>query len=696
MDWTHRVSGYDLVEQLYCGSRTLVYRAIRETDQLPVVIKLLNRDYPSFSELLQFRNQYTIAKNLGLPGVVEPYNLESYRHSYALVMEDFGGISLRDYAQERSLTLVEILEIAIQIADILDGLYRNRVIHKDIKPANVLIHPETKQVKLIDFSIASLLPKETQEIQNPNVLEGTLAYISPEQTGRMNRGIDYRTDFYSLGATFYELLTGKLPFECDDPMELVHCHIAKQPPAINSQEIPQVVSDMVMKLMAKNAEQRYQSALGLKHDLERCLQQCQETGKIETFELGTRDICDRFLIPEKLYGRETEVQTLLNAFDRVANGTSELMLIAGFSGIGKTAVVNEVHKPIVRQRGYFIKGKFDQFSRNIPFSAFVQAFRDLMAQLLSESDAQIQEWKTKILAALGDNGQVIIEVIPELERIIGTQPPTPELSGIAAQNLFNLLFHKFIAVFTTKEHPLVMFLDDLQWADSASLKLMQLLVNESQLGYLLLLGAYRDNEVSPTHRLMLTLDEVRKAGTTLNTITLAPLDQVSLNQLVADTLVCSPKVAQPLTELVYQKTQCNPFFATQFLKALHKDEVITFDIQSGHWQCDISQVREAALTDNVVEFMAQQLQKLPRETQDFLKLAACIGNQFDLATLAIVSESSEMESATALWKALQEGLVLPQSEVYKFYVGIEQNISEAISQTVAYRFLHDRVQQAAY
>ncbi|MEG4234105.1 AAA family ATPase [Microcoleus sp. Pol11C3] len=696
VDLTNRISGYHLGEQLYCGSRTLVYRAIRETDQHPVVIKLLNRDYPSFSELLQFRNQYTIAKNLRLPGVVAPYNLESYRHSYALVMEDFGGISLRDYAQETSLTLAEILEIGIQITDILHGLYQNRVIHKDIKPANVLIHPETKQVKLIDFSIASLLPRETQEIQNPNVLEGTLAYISPEQTGRMNRGIDYRTDFYSLGATFYELLTGKLPFECEDPMELVHCHIAKQPPAINSQEIPQVISDIVMKLMAKNAEKRYQSALGLKHDLEKCLQQYQETGKIETFELGTRDICDRFLIPEKLYGRETEVQTLLSAFERVANGTSELMLVAGFSGIGKTAVVNEVHKPIVRQRGYFIKGKFDQFNRNIPFSALVLAFRDFMAQLLSESDAKIQEWKTQILEALGDNGQVIIEVIPELERIIGTQPPAPELSGIAAQNLFNLLFHKFIAVFTTKEHPLVIFLDDLQWADSASLKLMQLLVNESQLGYLLLLGAYRDNEVSPSHPLMLTLDEVRKAGTTLNTITLVPLSQISLNQLVADTLVCSPKWAQPLTELIYQKTQGNPFFATQFLKALHQDELITFEHQSGHWQCDISKVREAALTDDVVLFMAQQLQKMPATTQEVLKLAACIGNQFDLATLAIVSESSETETATALWKALQEGFVLPQSEIYKFYVGEEENIERATSQTVSYRFLHDRVQQAAY
>ncbi len=700
------IPGYKVSEELYNGSRTLVYRGYRETDSLPVVIKLLKNPYPSFSELVQFRNQYTIAKNLNSPLIIQTYSLEPYQNGYMLVMEDFGGISLKDYfANVETLhvtSLEEFLLLAIALCNALDILYRDRIIHKDIKPSNILINPETKQIKLIDFSIASLLLRETQTLINPNVLEGTLAYISPEQTGRMNRGIDYRTDFYSLGVTFYELLTGELPFQSNDAMELVHCHIAKQPEQVKSQkskvkseEIPQVISDIVMKLMAKNAEDRYQSALGLKFDLETCLHQLQETGEIQSFEIAQRDVCDRFIIPDKLYGRETEVLSLLQAFERVSLGATEIMLVAGFSGIGKTAVVNEVHKPIVRQHGYFIKGKYDQFNRNIPFSAFVQAFRDLMRQLLTESDAQIQTWKSKILDAVGENGQVIIEVIPELERIIGKQPPASELSGTAAQNRFNLLFQKFTQVFTTFEHPLVMFLDDLQWSDSASLNLMQLLMADRS--HLFLIGAYRDNEVFPAHPLMMTLDDITKAGAVINRITLQALSQNSLNQLVGETLNCSSDLAQPLTQLISQKTQGNPFFSTQFIKALYEEKLITFNLDAGYWQCDIIKVKETALTDDVVEFMALQLQKLPATTQNILKLAACIGNQFDLHTLAIVSEQSEMETSTALWKALQEGFILPQSEVYKFYLGIEEQVErQEVSEVVNYKFLHDRIQQAAY
>jgi len=705
-----KLHGYQIKEKIYQGERTLVYRGLRTSDSLRVAIKFLRNEYPSFSELLQFYNQYTIAKNLNSSAIVTPLSLERYGNGYALVMEDLGAISLDKAIQNhRSFTLENCLQIAIQLADILQELDRNRVIHKDIKPANILIQPETQEVKLIDFSIASLLPREAQEIKNFNVLEGTLAYISPEQTGRMNRGIDYRSDFYSLGVTLYQLLTGILPFSSDDPMELVHGHISQLPvpPAEirNSvSEIPPIVSDIVMKLMAKNAEERYQSALGLKFDLETCLQQWQETGTIEPFELATRDITGRFLIPEKLYGREAEIQTLLTAFERVAEGNTEMMLVAGFSGIGKTAVINEVHKPIVRQRGYFIKGKFDQFQRNIPFSAFVIAFRDLMQQLLGESDAQLDQWKEKILTALGENGQVIIDVIPELESIIGQQPPVPNLSGNAAQNRFNLLFQKFIQVFTTKENPLVIFVDDLQWADSASLKLMQLLMSESKTGYLLLLGAYRDNEVSPAHPFMLTLDEMGKLGAKMKTITLAPLSETDLNLWVADTLSCTPELAGSLTELINQKTKGNPFFTTQFLKGLYEEGWIAFDRDLGYWHCDLTQVQQLALTEDVVEFMATRLHKLPEDTQESLKLAACIGNQFDLQTLAIVSQRPQTEVATALWKALQEGLVLPLGQTYKFFQhppqspweGGTKEKEKADDISVGYKFVHDRVQQAAY
>ncbi|NET48335.1 MAG: serine/threonine-protein kinase PknK, partial [Merismopedia sp. SIO2A8] len=567
--------GYTFKEVIYQGPRTTVYRAIRPDTQQPVVVKVLSEEYPSFAELVRFRNQYTIAKNLPISGIIPPLSLNPCGNGYALVMEDLGNISLEEYTQQNVLSLTDVLDIAIQLADILHDLHQQRVIHKDIKPANILIHPDSDRIKLIDFSIASLLPKESQAIQSPSSLEGTLAYLAPEQTGRMNRAIDYRTDFYALGITLYQLLTTQLPFTSNDPLELIHCHIAQQPTAIEqfNPETPQIVAAIVAKLMAKNAEDRYQSALGLKYDLEQCLIQAKEHGEIAEFTLGQRDLTDHFLISEKLYGREAEVQLLLNAFDRVSQGSSELMLVSGFSGIGKTAVVNEVHKPITQRRGYFIKGKFDQFNRNIPFSAFVQAFRDLVEQLLSENDVKLQNWKSEILDALGENAQVIVDLIPKLEHIIGEQPSAPELSGTAARNRFNLLFQRFIQVFTTAEHPLVIFVDDLQWADSASLNLIQVLMAEAQTGYLLMLGAYRDNEVFAAHPLMLTLNEMASVQAVPITMTLQALSQSSLNQLVADTLHVSLPVAQPLTKLVMQKTQGNPFFATQFLKALHQDHL---------------------------------------------------------------------------------------------------------------------------
>ncbi|MDZ8239344.1 MAG: AAA family ATPase [Nostoc sp. ChiQUE01a] len=781
LDTLYAFPGYRITEQIYSGSKTLVYRGIREQDQKSVVLKLMRNEYPTFAEIAQFRNQYIITKNIDIPGIVKPYSLDNYRNSYILVMEDFGGISLQKWRlddkdkKENKIYLDEFFDIAIKIASILEELHRDRIIHKDIKPANILINPTTGEIKIIDFSIATLLPRESQFLINPNVLEGTLAYISPEQTGRMNRGIDYRTDFYSLGATFFELLTGQLPFTSKDPMELVYSHIAKQPlkaSRINS-NIPAILSDIISRLMAKNAEERYQSGLGLKHDLEVCQKQWQETGNIAPFGLGNRDISDRFVIPEKLYGRQNEVETLLAAFERVANPLEsrsrcyptdsalaqspiekeyksaellalsqetsstqwlpkplpplthrgvEMILVAGFSGIGKTAVVNEVHKPILRQRSYFIKGKFDQFQRDIPLSGLVQAFRDLIGQLLSETDAQIQQWKAKILRELGTQIQVIIDVIPELEQIIGKQLPVTELSGSAAQNRFNLLFQKFIQIFTTKEHPLVIFLDDLQWADTASLKLIQLLMCENTLSNiseetekiteikrgLLLIGSYRDNEVSKAHPLYLTLQEIEQAGASISTITLAPLNQGDLNHLIADTLHCPELVAVSLTQMVFAKTKGNPFFSIQFLKSLYEEGLIALNFDLGYWQYDICKIKELALTDDVVEFIAIQIEKLPINTQKVLKLAACVGNQFDLKSLAIVHEKSVVDTASDLWQALLDGLILPHTENYNICPVDNKNkelIIAAIESTQfaslnlqipKYKFVHDRVQQAAY
>jgi PAS domain S-box-containing protein len=692
------IPGYRIVEQLYQGSRTVVYRGIAIAQNRPVVIKMLRRDYPSSSELVRFRNQYAIAKRVPVAGVVQPLALEVVGHTYAIVMEDMGGLSLDAYCRNRTLALGEQLAIAVQLAGILHHLGQHRVVHKDIKPANILIHPETHQVTLIDFSLASLLPRETQPLQSPSALEGTLSYIAPEQTGRMNRGVDYRSDFYSLGVTLYELLTGTLPFVSEDPIDLIHRHLTQIPLPVHqvNPAIPPMVGAVVAKLMAKNAEHRYQSALGLNYDLQECVQQWESTGGITQFELGQWDVSDRFLIPDRLYGRKSEVKTLLASFERVALGASELMLVAGYSGIGKTAVVNEVHKPMTQRKGYFIKGKFDQFNRSSPFSAFVQALQDLVGQLLGESDRQLQVWNQQILGVLGENAQVMTNLVPALEQMIGVQPPVPELSQAAAQNRFNRLIQEFIQLFTTADHPLVIFLDDLQWADAASLDLIQVLMTQPQAGYLLLIGAYRDNEVFPAHPLMLLLDQIADHGAVAHTMTLPPLGLESLNPLIADTLHAPESIVQPLTALVQQKTQGNPFFVTQFLKALYQDQFITFNYAAGYWQCDITQVQGAALTDDIVAFMASRLQRLTPATQNSLKFAACIGAQFDLETLAIISERSPTAVAADLWQALQDGLILPQHEIYKFYVGSPETRFTRPRDIVHFQFLHDRIQQAAY
>ncbi|HEY9627611.1 MAG TPA: AAA family ATPase [Coleofasciculaceae cyanobacterium] len=691
------IAGYALTEKIYEDSKTVVYRGLRNRDSQPIVFKTLQSDHPTPSEIARIRHEFEITKNLDLPGMVKLYEIIEY-NGLSLILEDFGGRSLKTFLSGDRFDLEAFLQIGIQLTESLGELHQLNIIHKDIKPLNIIFNASTNQIKLTDFSIASRLSRENQLAYNPNQIEGTLAYLSPEQTGRMNRAIDYRTDFYSLGVTFYELLTGQLPFTAVDPMEMIHCHIARQPilPHQIRLDIPPILSQIVMKLLAKMAEDRYQNAYGIKADLERCLQQWRTCGKIESFELGQQDISTRFQIPQKLYGRQAEIEILTIAFERVTCGLAELMLIAGYSGVGKSALVHEIQKSVVQQHGYFITGKFDQFKRNAPYASLIQAFQELIRQILTESEGQIQGWKQKILKAVGSNGQIIIDVIPEVELIIGLQAAVPQLEASESQNRFNLVFQQFLGVFAQKEHLLVLFLDDLQWADSASLKLMQSLITSSDRPCLLLIGAYRDNEVSPTHALMVTLESIRKEAE-VSQITLLPLALDSVNQLLADTLHRPAEQCQPLAELLLNETDGNPFFLNLLLTTLYEEALLSYDLSARCWQWDLERIQTVGMTDNVVELMVGKLQKLPPVTQNALKLAACIGNTFSLSLLAIANEKSLSATAHELWNALQEGLILPLSQSYKLahMDRLEASLSQNQDEP-AYRFLHDRVQQAAY
>jgi predicted ATPase/GAF domain-containing protein len=721
------IPGYQISEEIYTTADTVVYRGHRLEDRQPLIFQLLKQGYPKTMALAKFKHQYEILKNLDLVGVVKSYGLEKYQNSLVLVLEDIGGQFLKTIIRSKKLELDEFLSIAIKLASTLEQLHHHNIIHLDIQPQNIIVNLETGQVQIADFRMASLLSKENQTISHLNWPEGSLAYISPEQTGRMNRSIDCRTDFYSLGITFYEMLTGELPCQASDPMEVVHFHIAKQPVPLRQRntEIPKALSDIVMKLLAKTAEDRYQGAWGLLADLETCLRLLKKSGQISDFPLGRQDSSSKLQIPQKLYGREGEVATLIAAFDRAClalpnQGRSEMILISGYSGIGKSALVHEIYPPIVRQRGYFIEGKFDHFKGNIPYASLIQAFQQLCRQLLTENEAKLQIWQEKLLDALGINAQVIIEVIPEVEMIIGKQPLLTQLGPTESQNRFNLVFQNFIGVFTTKTHPLVIFLDDLQWADLASLKLIQLLMSDPNSQYLLIMGAYRDNEVDLTHPLMLTLKKIQDEGGAVNVINLHPLDIIHVRQLIADTLNLNSETerVQLLTELVFQKTNGNPFFLRMLLKSVYENNLLVFDFLTKTWQWDIEEIKQMAITDNVVELMLAKLLKLPENTQNVLKLAACIGTQFDLCLLSIVNEKSQLTTAAELWESVQTGLILPMRDAYKNSLGFNQEASSTddrqliadldasrssldsslseYQSTISYQFLHDRVQQAAY
>jgi len=702
------IPGYQIIKQIYESANSSVYRAVRIKDNLAVIFKVLKENYPSPEELSRYRQEFDITRRLAdSEGVIKAYRLEKHQNTLVMHLEDFGGESLKIWLDEqRNFTLDELFTFAIRITEILGLIHEHNIIHKDINPSNIILNPASGVLKIIDFGISTQLSKQHLTLKNPVVLEGTLAYMSPEQTGRMNRALDYRTDFYSLGATFYELFTGVTPFDTTDAMESVHCHIAKQPTppcelrnrvfSKNPVSVQDMISDIIMKLLEKTAEARYQSAWGLKADLQECKLQFAKTGLISHFSLAQKDISDRFQIPQKLYGREPETATLLSAFERIAAGKTEIMLVAGYSGVGKSVLVKEIYKSLTEKQGYFISGKFDQFQRNIPYSAGVSAFQELVRQLLTENEEQLSVWKEKLLTALGPNGHVIIDVLPEIELIIGTQPPVPQLGPAESQNRFNSVFQNFMQVFCQPEHPLIFFLDDLQWVDSATLKLIELVATDKETTALFFIGAYRDNEADPTHPLMTTLDKLREERVTINQITLKPLAFKHIKQLIADSLHHNLEAVVSLTDLVMRKTGGNPFFVNLFLQTLYEDNLLYFvnptPEQNGYWQWDIRQYKTLRITDNVADLMIGKLKKMPESAQHVLRLAACVGNRFDLDTLSVIYEKSAIATFPNLMPVLAEGLIIPLSEP-------EMNGSDIHkSQFIIhhFQFLHDRVQQAAY
>lgn len=670
------INNYKVSNMIYNGTNTVIYKATEKETNQEVIIKVLKSEYPTPEELKQFTHEFEIAKYLnGIKGVITDFDIIDYQNTKAIIMEDIGAHSLDMSIKNKTFPLKEALEIAIKTTAILGEIHKSNVIHKDIKPQNILLNEETGDVRIIDFGLSTQLSREIQSVINPGHLEGTLSYISPEQTGRMNRSIDYRTDFYSLGITLYELFTGQKPFNSNDPMELVHSHIAKTPAAPHkaNSDIPEIVSKIIMKLLKKTAEERYQSTHGIIKDLENCNSQLSKKGLIEDFEIAQNDRSDSFHIPEKLYGRKTEASQLLETFESCSQGNREILFISGLSGIGKSTLVNELHKPIVEKRGYFIAGKHELLKMNIPYKAIIQAFKEIIKEILTESNESLTSWKEKILDAIGDNASVITDIISEVELIIGEQPPVQPLPAAESQNRFNLVFLNFIKVFAQKEHPLVLFIDDLQWADNATLNFLKVILTDSSLKYFLLFGAYRHNEIDKSHQFSLMCDSLKKENISWKDIRLEALKENDIVNLLSDTLHSDNTKVQPLAQLIYTKTGGNPFFIKEFLKKLYESKLINF--KQG-WQWELSSVKQAGITENVVDLMAEKIKSLPSDTWSILKIACCKGVTFDIKDISQINNKTEIETLKALTKAINEGIITKVDNTLNF--------------------VHDKVREAAY
>jgi predicted ATPase/class 3 adenylate cyclase len=691
------IPGFAIRGKLRVSDRRVFYDAIKESDGSSVVLKTLRAHYPRSHDLAELRREHRILRDLDAEGVIRAGSLVTYGSgNLALEMERFGR-SLAEVLRHQghsALPVGQALDLGITLTRAIGRIHRKNVVHKDLTPYNILVDGDPWDVRIIDFDHSSELSRERQDTASSPLTSESLPYVSPERTGRTSREVDYRTDYYSLGVTLFEVLTGELPFQAEDSLEWVHRHISHPPPLASDvhAEVPVGLAEVVAKLMAKNAEDRYQSAAGLLADLQHCRDEYARTGLVEPFPLGTLDIPRSFQVPDKLYGREQELDQLLALFDDVAHGGSGFCLVHGYSGIGKSALVNALGDAVVQRNGYLVQGKFDQLQQSTPYSALAAAFRGLVDQLLGEPEAHLATWRESILRAAGSNGKLLVELVPSLVHIIGEQPPVAELLPTEAQNRFQLVFTEFIKGLASRRHPLVVFLDDLQWSDVPTLNLLQRLATSRDLGHVFLVGAYRSNEVDATHPLMVVLDRVQKARD-VETLALEPLHEEAVRRLVADTLSTDLDRSRPLSDALYQTARGNPFFVRELLIGLHERDAITFDPREHRWDWNMEAVQSSLVSDNVVDFMVDHLRGLLPETQQVLQLAACIGNRFDLRTLSVIYERSTEETAEHLNETLRRRMLIPLTEDYKF-VGVAH--ADESAPNPVYRFMHDRVQQAAY
>ncbi len=672
----------------------VVRRGARERDLAPVILKSLPPGVTDPLADAALRREADVMAGLTFEGV--PQGVIFDAPSGTLAFDDGGGELLSTRLRRGALDVGDVLALGTSLASTLARIHDCGITHKSLNPHAILVDAESHQAQVFDFSVATRLAQESPEHVADVTTPDRLAFVSPEQTGRMNRSVDHRTDLYSFGAVLYAALVGRPPFDSADPLDVVHGHIARTPNApsqVNAQ-IPRALSDIVMKLLSKMAEQRYQSASGVAADLEQCRRQWELTGSIVPFALARRDVSATFTIPEHLYGREAEVDRLLRTFESTLHGPTAMMLVAGYAGIGKTSLVNEIHKPILRQKGRFVAGKFDQLERSTPYGALLHALRALVRQVLAEDDGAIRLIRDRLSSALGVNASVICAVIPELERLVGAQPAPPSLGATEAQNRFNFALQGFVGAFASSDAPLVIFLDDLQWADSATLRLLPQLTATPSLRGLFLIGAYRDNEVSDDHPLQRALAETRQGGAIVERVTLRPLRAEHLQQFVADALRVAYHEAEPLAALIRRKTDGNPFFVAQFLKALHSNGLLILDRDIGRWTCDLGAVERAAITENVVDLMTRKLRDLAPQTQQALMLAACVGSTFSLQTVGTIRERPLRIVAAELWESIQAGLLIPTNERWEQYADAPETVLATIG--AGFRFLHDRVQQAAY